>query len=626
MPDDEVELSLSGDSMKKEKGYSSRSGLFGSSQYAVPATTFYLKINGVPVFAKGANFIPMDVFPNRVSKRDREYMLHSAIASNMNMIRVWGGGMYQPDDFYDMADRLGLMVWQEVMFACALYPRNSEFLSNVAIEVSQQVSRLAIHPSIVVWGGNNENEVALGWFSESIENRDLYVSDYSKLYGDTIYESVISIDGPDQRVWVDSSPSNGLISWPDPYAKLWGTASTATAGDAHYYDYQNDCEEPENFQLSRFISEFGFQAMPSFLAYRSVTIPEDWKPDSPMMEFRQRHQDGNAQIRAQIDRHFLIPPQECPGDEYTERYLFDSYLYLTQIQQSRCYETGINKWRQLRSEPSAQTMGILYWQLNDIWQGASWSSIEWNGRWKPLQYTVKRAFSDLTISFSGTQYDQGDSFDTKPLEIWAVNDYNELEVSINIVVRFVPWSRSAGNRGGEIWSDLLILPTASALKLRSIDVESALKMFGNGCSATTCFIQATATASGNSGDVDIHVPDAVHYLTAMKYANGLTSGSVQFSVFDFTIESLGSRTVNFSLKLNETSPFILMELVSVKESAESSLLDSLAGWFSDNNFVGVESTIYRLSYTYFEENSVQSEEEFLKSFQIRSLQSVPTAC
>lgn len=626
------ELSATGETHPISKGTYSRNGLLGArSLYTVPATTFYLKINGVPIFAKGANFIPMDVFPNRVSKEDRKYMLQAALASNMNMVRVWGGGMYQPDDFYDTADELGLMVWQEMMFACALYPRNSEFLSNVRLEVKQQVSRLAYHPSIVVWGGNNENEVALGWFSQSINNRDLYVSDYSKLYGDTIYDSIRAVDGTNQRIWVDSSPSNGLLSFPDPYAKMWGSASTPNAGDAHYYNYDSDCEEASNFQESRFVSEFGFQAMPSFLAYRSVTAPEDWKASSDMMEFRQRHENGNAQIRAQIDRHFNIPPEQCENQKIpTQQNLFDSYLYLTQIQQSRCYETGINKWRQTRSDPNVQSMGILYWQLNDIWQGASWSSIEWNGRWKPLQYMVKRAYSDVVVTFSGP-HNYESSEDNEPLEVWAVNDLKDMDVSINIVVKLVPWTLTESIQGGIIWTSNVVVPSGSGIKIHAIDVKSSLVFDGNGCGATTCFVHAVATVT-NSFPIKfapLAVPEAVHFLSAVKYADKM-SDSVQFESSSFSFDT-ETNTAYFVLELNETSPFVILELldnfpdISPVEGS-SQILESTVGWFNDNNFVGIAGTVYPMSYTFYRSDIVINEQNFFKNLRIRSLQSVPAAC
>lgn len=176
--------------------------------YTVSPTTFYFKINGQAVFMRGANFIPIDSFQSRVTDRDREYVLRTALQANMNMVRVWGGGIYQPDQFYELADSLGVMVWQEIMLACALYPSSTSFLAQIDAEVREQALRLNTHPSIVVWGGNNENEVALGWFDESLTNRDLYVSDYSKLYGATVYPALSSVLGD------FASASSGELNFP----------------------------------------------------------------------------------------------------------------------------------------------------------------------------------------------------------------------------------------------------------------------------------------------------------------------------------------------------------------------------------------------------------------------------
>jgi beta-mannosidase len=251
-------------SSKATRGAAATTGV-GGSLYTVPAASFYFKVNHIPIFCLGANFIPIDSFQSRVTDADREYVLLAAAEANMNMVRVWGGGLYQPDQFYSAADRMGIMVWQEVMLACALYPRNRDMLAEISAEVTHQIKRLNSHPSIVIWGGNNENEVALGWFPESNTNRDLYVSDYSELYGNTVYRAIQNVDN-NQRPWVDSSPSNGLIST-EPYAKLWGQASTAEAGDVHFYNYAMDCQDYTGYPTARFISEFGFQAQPSFLGY-----------------------------------------------------------------------------------------------------------------------------------------------------------------------------------------------------------------------------------------------------------------------------------------------------------------------------------------------------------------------
>ena len=225
-------------------------------------TSFYFRVNGVPIFAKGSNLIPLDVFAPRETAERARWLLSLAAAANMNMVRVWGGGRYLPDWFYDVADELGIMIWQEMIFACALYPRDGHFLDLVRKEVTQQVARLAAHPSIVIWGGSNENEYAMQWYNLSRVNRDLYVADYVKLYLDTIRPSVLSSD-PEGRPFVDSSPSNGLISSDldgrSPLVKRWGDAmgdapdypQAPSWGDRHYYNYNADCEDPSTYLLAR---------------------------------------------------------------------------------------------------------------------------------------------------------------------------------------------------------------------------------------------------------------------------------------------------------------------------------------------------------------------------------------
>jgi beta-mannosidase len=357
---------------------------------------------------------------------------------------VWGGGRYQPDAFYEMAARLGLMVWQEMIFACALYPRDDAFLALVDAEVREQVrcratrtwlsravtcchvlsravtwpkhhrtrrrfpatwqvSRLATQPAIVVWGGNNENEAALNWYAESRTQRDLYVTDYVKLYMDTVMPAVRAADA-DRRPAVDTSPSNGLVGTHQPLVKRWGVVSTkrdASAGswgDIHYYNYAADCEEPDTYPLARFVSEHGFQSFPAAHVYASVTAQSDWSREAPLMEHRMRHPDGNAQALAQMARHYRVPPASVsPTSSKTQAELFDAYLWLTQLQQARCYETAFGVWRRLRSEP-ANTMGILYWQLNAIWQGPDWSTIEYDGRLRLAHHFARRAFAPLLLS------------------------------------------------------------------------------------------------------------------------------------------------------------------------------------------------------------------------------------
>jgi beta-mannosidase len=587
----------------------------------VTAASFYIKVNNVAIFAKGANFIPMDVFQSRVQQEDREYIVRVAVESNYNMIRVWGGGIYQPDDFYDAADRAGVMIWQEIMLACALYPSNTAFLDNIREEVVQQVSRLAHHPSVVVWGGNNENEVAMNWFPESTTDRDRYVADYTKLYGENVYRAIISVDAVDQRIWVDSSPSNGLLSYPDPYMKIWGSASTEVAGDVHYYNYNDDCEDFNIFPKARFVSEFGFQTMPSFLSYKTVSEPSDWNVNSEFVQFRQRHEYGNDQMRAQIDRHFAIPPVTCDSiaSNVSQQALFDSYLYLTQLQQGRCYETAINRWRQLRSNPSVQSMGILYWQMNDIWQGASWSSMEWNGRWRPLHYVVKRSFAPVAVTFSGPH-----NYDTTttqmPLEIWGSNDVHTSSIDVYVTIDLVLWSSSQGKL---VDAFKLTIPASSSIKVGEIDVNDALKR--HGCTAASCFIRAKShILSQKSSSSGTEIPESIHFLSPVKNSLQYLDDTASFTISDVAIRG---RYAFFSLTASATSPFVLLELDTLPEDKPSSIiLDANVGWFSDNNFLAVGGNKYSLSYEFAFDTPGITEDYFRNRLRVRSLQKVPLSC
>mmetsp|Transcript_29005 Transcript_29005/g.63450 ORF Transcript_29005/g.63450 Transcript_29005/m.63450 type:complete len:1018 (-) Transcript_29005:480-3533(-) len=398
------------------------------NMFGKTGNAFYFEINGVAIYAKGANWIPADVFSDRVDDERMEWLLQSAVDANMNMVRVWGGGFYQPDKFYDLADAKGLMIWQEMMFACALYPTDDAFLASVRAEVKYQVGRLQHHASLVIFGGNNENESALTWYKASRQHKDFYKADYLKLYIQTVYAAVKEADPMvgRGRAWVDSSPSNGVLS-EEPYVKRWKNANLWEYGDVHFYDYGHDCENYHRYPLPRFVSEHGFMSWPAFTLLEDLTAPEDWSRESAFFQYRMRHPNGNKEILKMMLRHYHIPaanasaprappegpwdpprnpptgsPQEAPPLQVTphssQRTLFDAYLFLSQVQQARCYETSISLWRRLKSTPSVRTMGVLYWQLNDIWPGPSWSSMEYDGRWRVTHYSVQRMYAPLLLS------------------------------------------------------------------------------------------------------------------------------------------------------------------------------------------------------------------------------------
>ena len=596
--------------------------------------SFYITINNRSIFMRGANFIPIDSFHSRVTHNDRSYIFHAAAESNMNMLRVWGGGIYQPDDFYDLADKFGIMIWQEIMLACALYPRNEAFLLEVEEEVRQQSLRLGTHPSIVVWGGNNEDEVALNWFQSSQKNRDLYVADYSKLYADTVFPALMGVLGKSSItssiVWVDSSPSNGLIST-DPYVKIWGQASTAQQGDVHFYDYSCDCEDFRSFPEAKFVSEFGFQTMPSFQTYESVLSPSDYDVDSPLLQFRQRHEDGNNQMQSQIIKHFSLPVR-CSSDTNDQR-SFDMYLYLVGIQQSRCYETAMNRWRQLRgmdNDAKKYTMGILYWQMNDIWQGPSWASIEYGGRWKPLQYAVKRVFDMISLSISYLKTTDLKGKSSGLIEVFVVNDILDLFASAEIVIELKSWKITSNIKSETslFFKDTVIIaPERSNLVTSFVLDEDTLS--NAGCNFGTCYIKATAAIIElvDPSGKKIHAPAweenvlvATTALTTMKDTELLSSPHAIFSNF----HQVSDKTIQFDLTINVTSPFLFLEYTNEefasKASAAEGVFGRYAGWFSDNNFVAEGGETYRIAYTSFASHITM--DDFQKHLQGRSLQHV----
>ncbi|GBM74431.1 Beta-mannosidase [Araneus ventricosus] len=333
--------------------------------------SFYFKVNGVPFFAKGSNWIPADSFQERVTPQYIEDLLQSAKEANMNMLRVWGGGIYESDEFYETADRLGLLIWQDLMFACALYPTYQDFLSSVSSEVTQQVRRLQHHPSLLLWAGNNENEQAISgrWWPVVDQHLVQYKADYVKLYIDTIMPLVANEDPT--RTFLPSSPSNG----PETVRERWisNNPQDNLYGDVHYYNYFGNEWDPDTYPRARFVSEYGFQSLPSFESLANVSNPEDWiYPLNDAMKHRQHHMFGNLQMESMILKHFRLPSSSCGIQG------FKDLLYLSQIVQAVAIKTETEKYRRSQSEVvngEGKTMGALYWQLNDIWPAPSWASI-----------------------------------------------------------------------------------------------------------------------------------------------------------------------------------------------------------------------------------------------------------
>ena len=332
---------------------------------------FAIAVNGQEIFCKGANWIPADALPSRITPEKTRDLLQSAVDANMNMIRIWGGGRYEPDWFYEICDELGLMVWQDFMFSCNLYPADEAYLEEVTQEVYHQAARLSHR--IALWCGDNELVGALTWYDVSIQNRDRYLVAYDRL--NRTIETALKSALP-QAKWWPSSPCPGHMDFGD----AWHDDSR---GDMHFWSVWHEGRDFEHYRdvKPRFCSEFGFQSYTSMDAIHSFASGDDLNIASPVMESHQKNTGGNARIAETMFRYFRFPEG------------FENFVYLSQIQQGLAMKMAVEYWRSLRPH----CMGALYWQLNDVWPVASWSSLDYGGGWKLLHHMAKDFFAPVTV-------------------------------------------------------------------------------------------------------------------------------------------------------------------------------------------------------------------------------------
>lgn len=337
--------------------------------------SFVIKVNGRNIYVKGSNWIPCDALPSRQTKAHYENLLSSLVKANGNCIRVWGGGFYETDFFYDYCDRHGILVWQDCMFGCSTYPADDEFLASVRLEIRHQVRRLQHHASIALWCGNNEDLGALTWYDESVKNRDRYVIDYDKLNEQTVGDEIQKNDP--ERCWWPSSPSAG----PNDFSDNWHADGR---GDMHYWSVWHEKKPFEAYYsiTPRFVSEFGYQSLPDFGEIASFTDPSQYNITSPDMEFHQRSPGGNSIIFENFARYFRVPQS------------FKHTLYLSQVQQALAIQTAVNYWHSLKPV----CWGSIIWQLDNLWPVASWSSLEYSGKWKLLHYNMKKFFAPVSVT------------------------------------------------------------------------------------------------------------------------------------------------------------------------------------------------------------------------------------
>ncbi len=342
--------------------------------------SFYFRINNIPVFMMGANVVPQSMFPGSVTAAQTKRLVNEAAEAGMNMLRVWGGGVYESDLFYNLCDEKGILVWQDFMFAGSMYPVDSAFQSSVKAEIRDQVTRLRSHPCIALWCGNNEIEVAWnnwGWqkqFNLSPEDSATIIGGYHSLFDEKLPQMLSELDGT--RPYIPSSPQSN-----------WGKHENFLQGNMHYWGVWHGEDPIDSFSVfvPRFMTEYGMQSLPSFINLQSATDSSRITLSSSFLKNRQKSYKGNSFLMRYIE------------NKYTAVRNTEELCYLSQIHQAESMRLAIESHRKL----ARQCMGSLYWQLNNVWDGVSWSTLEYNGDRKPAHYNLKRLYArDILIAES----------------------------------------------------------------------------------------------------------------------------------------------------------------------------------------------------------------------------------
>lgn len=346
---------------------------------------FYFKVNGVPFYAKGANYVPEEMIETWINADNTLSLLQMAKDAHFNMLRVWGGGIYPSDDFFTLCDKYGILVWQDFMYAGTMYPYDEAFLENARIEAEEQVRRLASHPSLALWcGGNEISEGYYNWgwqqsLNWSEEDDKAIKAGYDRLFESILPQAVADFDGT--RPYWPSSPSKG-----------WGRPESLTEGDVHYWGvwWGEQPYELYREKVGRFNSEYGYQSYPDYKTLLKIAQGEELSMDAEVIAAHQKHARGTQLIDDFIKRYY---PDIQPKD-------FEEYVYLSQLSQAYGMEIAIEAHRTAKP----YNMGTLYWQLNDAWPVTSWSSIDYYGNPKVLQERLKTLFAPVLLSLDRKDY------------------------------------------------------------------------------------------------------------------------------------------------------------------------------------------------------------------------------
>lgn len=490
--------------------------------------SFQFYVNGEPCFVKGANYIPQDLFLPRVDTARYEALVGTAAESNMNMLRVWGGGIYEEDLFYDLCDERGIMVWEDFMFACSFYPWDAAFLDNVRREAVYNVRRLRNHPSLAIWCGNNEiDEAWYHWGYQQVYGWDSTEQAQIKHGIDTLFRSLLAgvvAEEDGQRPYHPSSPMYGR-----------GNPLSQIKGDVHYWGVFHD-EEPFSVykdKPGRFSNEYGFESLACYDTYREFFTPEERVLYSPAMVVHQKNPKGYRVMEEYMVRDLPL----LKGD-------FRTYVYLTQLLQAEGIRIAMEGHRAKRPF----TQGSMYWQLNDCWPVASWSSMDSRYRWKALQYYARRSFAPTLLSF-----ERVDSSATAVL--WAITDKRTPQAG-DVSLRLMDF-------GGEVlWDSTLratVAANGNAELLRRADTE----LLGGRDAKRVCLV-----AEGTIGGDTLR---SVYWFVPFK--------ELALPAADFTVSyrQTGPRCVEATLHAHNLLKSVLFDAEALQDNPSDAYFDLLPG-------------------------------------------------
>ena len=512
--------------------------------------SFYFRINGLPIFMKGANYVPQSNFPATVKEDQYKRIINDATSVGMNMLRVWGGGIYEDDLFYKLCDEKGILVWQDFMFSCSMYPGDSAFVKNVRKEVNYQVKRLRNHPSIALWCGNNEVEVAWknwGWqkeFKYSVSDSLEIYRNYSNLFEIAIPDILQKTDP--FRPYIPSSPISN-----------WGNHENFNMGDNHYWGVWHGDDDIDSFRVfvPRFMSEYGMQSYPSYSSLKTNAPQETITLNSDFIKNRQRSYKGNGWLLNYINT------------TYREVKNVEDLSYLSQIHQAEAMRIAIESHR----KEARYCMGSLYWQLNDVWEGASWSTIEYNGKWKAAHYALKKLYATNIIIAETTN-------DTTKIYIQSDN-IEGLAGTLNVDVLDFK-GRVLGNYQKEVYTGYLVAS-------KSFDIPVATLLRDN--AKENCFLKIGLLFN------DTIVTETNHYFVIPAKMN-LQVPDIQYII---TVKPNGAE---IKLSTNTLTKNLFLDFENVDGTFSDNYFDLLPGEEKLVFFTPkvVEEKEYKLNLKYFQ--------------------------